>query len=795
MVQHYYIIIALVAICCISGVLLSQSHLLLPPGDLPRSGQALKNESLVLTTITNLKEELGRKQKMINGLNKQLKDFREQLDAQKKQNENLLQQLGACEAKRESNPMSAGKGNIESKEKSSNEEAVGETKESLHTGAKERFGASTLGPVRHSACRLLSREVSNRNRNTNAFAVPSALFVWTESLNYIHNASALLPQDPEYNFHDFTAHLLRLVSSRLPRTSQTLPRSWSSLQAVLDIAWKRYEYFLSNPDALQPPEPGQPPRLSQNYSDLENIPRPVKILIMGGSLLQGTNCRKMVKDLKMQIGMALTECSWGHRLGAFLNHLFQMPLVQVTNIAMGGTNTASGSLLLQHELLPAIARRPNIIINGYSTNDMHAWTANEAQHSNTTLGDQIRTMVENFYRNATKLGQDECPNKREPIVLFLDDYIGNEQREILATMEGSVAVQALAKYYGFASISYVDLVRDWVYGDTLETWFSPEGWYKNNLDGVMIREIHPQLGMHIVAAWVVAYNILHMITTFCSVEPWRQADLEGREDVIFHSYETTRQYLPQLPVLRGDTDYVPPGKPRAPPLGLPPRLTKALSLEEISELWRNETDMQQRKNSSVCREDKPIHRTKCPFAWVSRIRVLAIPGVPETEKGDDVSYWKAHEVSNFGNPDNSSWAFQKDHAKIGVCPMNGIGSEFILEIPPRSVSRTIKDNYTLADSVTIFYMKSYGRKWENSTIKLDIMSESEKQADSVANWTMLSSVQLSGYHVKNTSETYTETIKLPSDIIIEQLRVAVTLVKGETFKIMGLLVCRLGVHV
>lgn len=786
MLQHGSNTILLLVICCLGSIFLVRPRLLPPLDDaILLSAQSLEGQSQA--KIANLKAELDRKEILIDKSNKQVEDLL-------KQNKALKRKLESCETKLKSNATSVGEAISESRERFENEMAREAAEENLTDGSKGELGASALDAIRHPVCRLLSQKSSFSNESARDFVVPSTLFAWTKLLKDIHNASDLLPQDPEYCFHDFTAHLLQLVSSRLPQTSRNLPRSWEALQNILDIGWKRYKYFLKYPEALQKPEPGQPPKLSQNYSDLENIPPPVNILIMGGSLLQGTNCRKMVRDLKVPIGLALIECSWGHRLGAFLNQVFQMPLVKVTNIGMGGTNTATAALLLQHELLPKTVHSPDIIINGYSTNDMHAFTVNEAQHSNTTLGDQIRTMMENFYRNATKLGQKGCSTNYEPLIIHFDDYIGNEQREILATMEGSFAVQSLSKYYGFSSISYTDLVRDWVYGDTRETWFSPEGWYTKEDDKTMIREIHPQLGMHIVAAWVVAYNMLDMVTTFCSVQPWQIPGLEGRQDTLLQSYETTRLYLPQLPSLRGDTKYVPPGKPRSPPLGLPPRLTKTLSLEEISELWKNETDNQRDRSVSSCGEGESFNRTKCPFAWVSRVPVLPIPGVPKTEKGDYLAYWEAHAVGSFSNSKSRSWDFQKDHAKIGICPMNGIGSEIVLEIPSQATSQPTDETYSLADSVTIFYMKSYGERWENSTIKLDILSKPANESGFISNWTTISSVRLSGYHAKNTSETYTETIKLSSDFLIQQLRVAITLINGETFKIMGLLVCHLGMH-
>jgi hypothetical protein len=58
----------------------------------------------------------------------------------------------------------------------------------------------------------------------------------------------------------------------------------------------------------------------------------------------------------------------------------------------------------------------------------------------------------------------------------MDDYLGNEQREILVTTELAQATMVLANYYGFTSMSYANVVRDIVYGDTHEIFGSrPQG--------------------------------------------------------------------------------------------------------------------------------------------------------------------------------------------------------------------------------------------------------------------------------------------------------------------------------
>ncbi|CAB9523611.1 expressed unknown protein [Seminavis robusta] len=785
----------LLALCCLMGMLLLRDRLVSP------SFWPVASSSTIPSCLQHQSETISRNQ--TNGM-PLIEDLHNDIQKLQAEVRNLQQRLSACTS--------------ELKKKESKSGDTTNTNEDANQRMKERLDYGKESLKRHPVCGKLQEvavpgPAANSSSDTN-FLIPSASFIWTQRLGEIHSATNLLPNDFQYLFHDFTAHLLQLVSSRLPRSVQTIPRSWESVQSIMDVAWKRFEYFQRHPEALVH-EKAHPAGVADDYSDKDNIPRPVQIIILGGSIMQGTNCRKMVNQLQMKdLFLPLRDCCWGHRLGAFINQLFQVPLVEVTHIGIGGTNSATGTTLLQFELLPPqAAQHPDIIINGYSTNDMHSFTIQEAQLSNLTLGDQIRVMVEDFYRNATMMrhSQQDCQADGDqqstaeeqqstsvpPLVVHFDDYMGNEQRQILGTLEGSSTVQSLARYYGFASMSYVNVVRDWVYGDTHESWFSPAGWYPNK-NSAMEREIHPQLGMHIVATWVAAYNLLHMTTTFCSLEPWRHANKGGDRDILEQSYETTRQVLSQMPPLRGDTQYVPGGKPKPPPRSLPPRLTKELSLERVSEQWEQESSLLQnqvqQQSTKVCSAG-----AKCPFAWVSRIRPAAIPNVTETlhKKGDVAyqAYWKAHTVSGFGGSANdeskSSWAFQSDHGKTGVCPQNGVGSKLLLEIPPPISSVELVRLGVPINSVTLFYMKSYGERWADSTVRLDVLaSDSAEASDSVSDWKTLLSNEFVGYHSKNTSETYHHTIHLPSEYRISKLRLAITLVNGNTFKIMGLLACR-----
>jgi hypothetical protein len=154
------------------------------------------------------------------------------------------------------------------------------------------------------------------------YPTPTADALWSLNLEHILKNSRLMPNDPRFYLHDFTAQLLHLVSPRLGRSLQTLGTDWTTVRHLLDVAHARWQHV----------QHGGPSA------------RPLRILVLGGSVLVGRNCRRLVKDLGLKIPMPQRECAWSHRLQVFLNEFFGKNVVKVTKIAMGGTNTAVGSM-------------------------------------------------------------------------------------------------------------------------------------------------------------------------------------------------------------------------------------------------------------------------------------------------------------------------------------------------------------------------------------------------------------------------------------------------------------------
>ena len=599
--------------------------------------------------------------------------------------------------------------------------------------------------------------------------VPTAMDLWNQHMLKILSASRL-PRDVSFYYHDFTARMLQIFSPRLPRSVKTTPFDWKPVENALTVAWERFQYL-------------KLPQREREEVPVQDKPRPLKILVMGGSLLVGTNCPRMNKEMNFQFGMPKKECNWSYRIGQFLNGFFLTEdnprekkirtdqLFEVTKVAMGGTNTATGSVIWQYDLIPEEARNPDIVINAYSTNDMHILTVLEAESSNTTLRDRTFEMIQGFVRQV--MGSKHCSGSGDelisPLLLHMDDYLGNEQRKIWETTELAQGAQVLANYYGFVSMSYADVIRDLVYGDTSEKWFSSEWWVRKKFE----RQIHPGMGMHVASIWIVAYNFLHLASTYCSMPTDASRQMSNSSQF---EYQAGLWGLPDLE----NKHKLPMGQPRPQPNGLPPELTKDLLLEDITSLWQQQSealdDHSPNSAASSCKYDQnsksdgsSSNGVKCPFSWVSGLSL----------QQNNVTW-----IKEFFEEQSSSWngwEISEEGGKIGFVPAAGTSNEvearMVLDF---SYARKI-------ESITFFYMKSYGTKWHNSELEAKIWSA---PAENQENFTLLEERNLLGTHNKNTSEMYTEEIVLSKPVDPGgKLQVEAKLVGGETFKIMGLAVC------
>ena len=567
-------------------------------------------------------------------------------------------------------------------------------------------------------------------------AAVSAPHVWSSHLDLLLERSQL-PADKKFEEKELAEWALHQITHRLPRGVQHLPRDWSSVETVLDKLVARYRHLKS-------------PAATTTTTEANTTPPPVTILVMGGSVTMGINCWSpgyKVSNL---------SCSWPFRLESFLNQLAgfgenyrrrddSTKLVKVINVARGGLNSDIGEALLRYEMLG-----PNtydVIINAYATNDMHYNTMKDAENTGAnTFGDFVMSIQQKFVRTVLSLETPRDNTDREqqhhsPMLLFLNDYIGNEQRPVLATTEGGHGIDLLASYYGFGAMSYPDMVRDLVYANTTDPNFSPDKWHQPDEVG-MRREIHHTAVFHRIAVFLVSYYALMATSTYCGLVVWSPD----------HS-DSIRS-------------------------GLPPRLTKHLVLDSISEEWKNHDRLRRESpNSSTVITstsndttlETPSANPRCVLSWMSGFEYFSGTNVREY-------------FARFLHQPSTTWTVVDEDGKKPKPgwspPYDGLGQALVLDVP--LTERPVQN-------LVLYVMKSYGEKWENSAGSVEIL----QQAPGGTTWeSVLGPHVITGYHDKQTSETYAEELALPRMVAPPAtLRIRLVLEGGHTFKLQGIAAC------
>jgi hypothetical protein len=189
-------------------------------------------------------------------------------------------------------------------------------------------------PTRISTASLTSVPLSD-DACPAAFAV-HPLGLWQHYMAAIHAASRA-QGDASFANGPRIAQVLRHLSPRLPLSVQTSVRDRSSVRHALHVLRQRYEYILQV--------------ATGTVSTTHNVlpPPPFHVLVVGGSVTMGVGCYPEVRR---------GRCAWPDRLQdlvqSFVTTQIQshsnittiqstLPhLVEVHNLAAGGTNTVRG---------------------------------------------------------------------------------------------------------------------------------------------------------------------------------------------------------------------------------------------------------------------------------------------------------------------------------------------------------------------------------------------------------------------------------------------------------------------
>jgi hypothetical protein len=308
----------------------------------------------------------------------------------------------------------------------------------------------------------------------------------------------------------------------------------------------------------------------------------------------------------------------------------------------------------------------------------------------------------------------------------------------------------------------------------------------------MSREIHPGMGAHITMAWVLAYNLVHLASIFCSHQPWYYSPLETLHSPVRAVDDNVRvknssdidgaltmdgpekyelsPFASEIPLWN---TYNVSGFPRRVAANtLPPPLTEELLRDTVSQDWKLRDDSV-RNVSAKCANDSRVVKTSsrppCVFAWIS--------GLSEQQSDSTwvKDYFQRH--TSRESVGISQWTLSNEGRKLGWTPLNGVGDELALTFA--NISQPIR-------VVTFFTMKSYGPKWAESRVHVN-GDFTDPDGNERANENI---TYLEGFHAKQTSEVYTKEHFFSRVIPTGgTLQLSFRLQNGTTFKIMGLALC------
>ena len=649
----------------------------------------------------------------------------------------------------------------------------------------------------------------------------SALQLWIRHSVQVHKASRL-DDDVDYLRHDFTTQLLALITPRLEYSTKTLTKDWNLVSHLLRKADKRYRYLLQR----KQDEGNQSVEDNESWSEnMGDVPPPLRITVMGGSVTLGIQCKTGIPG-HLYHDSTTKYCAWPHRLESFINEFFGVgQLVEVRNEAVGATNTGVGNTILEYDVIPGILEHSDILINSYSTND-----AGHAAGNSTKFFSTMQEFCRLVLDPPRHQGEDFCqsselrsPNHSviRPLLIHIDDVLPPYYTPIHKYFSIPRLVSTLASHYSFLSLSYADMVRDYVYGDPKETWFSANEFPK----GAYHYDIHPGQAMHISMAWMVAYTLLKQATAFCTYEnefwilqslrevPQQRGEVDETNNEKMATMEPNVLYglsayysLPMyddsalkqsIPLQGQGPDIMNEGiEPRLPqPSGLLPSIDTKVTLSGVHSSWSDKSSQLQGAQAQSCSPSRTGMNDRfrnrgtedtCPFSWVTG-----------HDQSKNSSWVEANVVSRMTK--SSSWVLETHYTfrKMGLTPpMGQVGATMNLEFGLSVGENPIR-------TVVVFYLRSYGKNWEKSAARIEVLAS--KLASSEEQWQLLAEGELAGYHDKTTSEMYAEVFSLENlsgpaseneaaertteqSIVTYQVRA--TLVDGQTFKIMGLALCQ-----
>ncbi len=384
------------------------------------------------------------------------------------------------------------------------------------------------------------------------------------------------------------------------------------------------------------------------------------------------------------------------------------------------------------------------------------WDMAKDADSEYIVSKRVQTELQKFLRIA--LSSKPCG--MTPLVVNVDDYLGPMHNKVLGELSYKTMLSRLTKWYDTVAVSYAEVVRDVAYANTKDATFFNK------------KDVHFGYWAHQTIAWTVGFGSLDLISHYCDDEYRLRsmaADDEISEMIIGKDNLDQQQQERQL--------------------YLPPPLTEDLKLENVT------AEFDEAKAHALahlkCAGDgngdgdgTSFDRSPCVVAWISS---------PGMFNGNNVQrFMNQHMVHN------QDWNVETNTGNGGWT--NKVG--WVATSANATFTLTFKENEMNKDvnTVTIFYMKSYGEKWADSKARFTVIVDDAKKSpnatsDSNDGMTLeappLLQKDIWGVHNISYSLSLSEKFILPQTVSKGQsMTMTVDLVSGSTFKIMGMMFCR-----
>jgi hypothetical protein len=286
--------------------------------------------------------------------------------------------------------------------------------------------------------------------------------------------------------------------------------------------------------------------------------------------------------------------------------------------------------------------------------------------------------------------------------------------------------------------------------------------YQNQTDSTFAnkKDVHFGRFAHQTIALSVGFATLELLINYCDDEH----NAATREEV---SEEKEGHHLITKEEMRREKLFLPP--PLTQDLLLANATAEFEAALDLSHRTYVEYDCDASENNDSSGDEGVVDNNPCVIAWIAT--------------GGE---WNENKINGFMKQYQTridGWI--AEHAGTGWSKKNGLiankaNATFSLRFP--EVKNDVK-------TVTIYFMRSYGEKWEDSNAKFTM----SRLLPNETNSTVVSEIEIAGVFANKNytySLTLSETMRLKETVAKgETLDLQVDLVSGSHFKIMGMMLC------